>query len=196
MPLFKALRSVLREKGNHQQFPFSGIGTLLVSDIALSSRIHEGISSEELAKAMNQFLGPQIRLANDHGGFVLMIGDGILAAWGSSFSNPSHAEVAFQVGRSILSEVNREDRDGGVCFNVRIALATGKITGALIGGRIQVVGTPFTTAKRLLELEITRRPHLLCTSETLNLVPDMQPPEPIARVRGCEGEEVAVFEFI
>src|SRR5258708_40254889 len=117
----------------------------------------------------------------------------MVAVWGTSYSSHSTADVAFRAGRKILANLQPGSRETAISFQLRIALTTGKMTAGFVGGRTQVVGAPFATAKRLLELEIPRRTHLLCTTETLEHVSHRPHSDPIAQVRGCSGKEVAVF---
>ena len=95
----------------------------------------------------------------------------------------------------ILAESQRVQAETGFSLQVRIAVTTGRMTVNTIGGRPQVFGAPFTTAQRLLELPVVRRSHLLCTSETLELIYSRPPSDVIATIRGCAGQDVPVFEF-
>jgi len=179
------------------EFPFSGVGSLLLSDISGFSVAASEINPLELIEVMGRILEAERRCIQETDGFVPYTGvaEVIMAVWGSSSSGSSHADFAVETGRKILAESRRVQSKTGFLLQVRLAVTTGKMTVTTIGGRHQVYGGPFTTAQRLLELAVRRRSHLLCTSETLDLVSARPPLDSIATIRGCSGQDVPVFEF-
>ena len=183
----------MSRESNSISFPFSGVGSLLLSDIAGFSASVPEISPVGLIEVMNRILEAEHRCIHESGGFMPYTGVGevLLAVW----SCPSHAAVALETGRRILAESQRVQAETGFSFQVRVGVTTGTMTVDTVGGRPQVYGAPFTTAQLLLALPVPHGSQLLCTSETLELVPDQSPVDSIATVQGCSGQEVRVFEF-
>jgi class 3 adenylate cyclase len=200
MSVFHSITSFLSSGSGPTQFPFSGVGSLLLSDISGFSATTPEVSPLDVIEVMGRILELERRCIGESGGFMPYTGVGevILAVWRASGSSRSHAELAVETGRKILAELERVQTETGLSLQVRVAVTTGKMTIDSIGGRPQVFGAPFTTAKRLLELlelPVARRSHILCTSETLELISARPPSDSIATVRGCSGQDVQVFEF-
>ena len=179
------------------EFPFSGVGSLLLSDVSGFSAAVSEINPLELIEVMGRILEAERRCIHEADGFMPYSGvaEVMMAVWGSSASGSSHADFAVETGRKILAESRRVRAETDFSLQIRLAVTTGKMTVTTIGGRHQVYGGPFTTAQRLLELAVPRRSHLLCTSETLELVSARPPSDSIATIRGCSGHDVPVFEF-
>jgi len=161
------------------------------------SGIYESAPVENVVTALNRILDLQVRCIHDTKGMILTsVGDAILAVWTPSHVKPSHAELAFGCGRKILERWPEVQSQLEVSFQLRIALATGKMTGDLIAQRFQVVGAPCTTAKRLMDLaDVPRRSQMLYTSETLQLIAPPTQSRQVAKIGRSSGEELAVFEF-
>ena len=197
MGILTSIKSLMSGESSPGDVSFSGVGSLLLSDIAGFSATASDIDPLRLIEIMGRILESERRCIHESDGFMPYTGVGevILAIWRSSGSSPSHADLAIETARTILAESQRVQDGTGFSLPVRVAVATGKMTVATVGGRQQVYGAPFTTAQRLLELPVPRRSHLLCTSETLELVSARPPADSIATVRGCSGQDVPVFEF-
>ncbi len=173
-------------------FPFSGVGSLLLADIAGFSASVSAISPLELAEGMGRTLEAGRRCIHESEGFMPYGVDGMmLAVW----TSPSHGAIALETGRRILAESKRIQTESGFSLQLRVGVTTGKLILDTVGGHPQVYGAPFATAQRLLALAVPRRSQLLCTSETLELVADRPTSDPIATVQGCSGQQVQVFEL-
>jgi class 3 adenylate cyclase len=188
-----SMRSLISGESKSRSFPFSAVGSLLLSDISGFTVGTSKISPLELTEVMGRVLELERRCIQESDGFMPYSGvaEVMLATW----SSPSHATVALETGRRILAESKRVRTESGFSFQVRVGVTTGKMTVDIVGGRPQVYGAPFTTAQRLLALTAPRRSQLLCTSETLELVPHRPPLDSIASVQGWSGQDVRVFEF-
>jgi class 3 adenylate cyclase len=197
MSILASIKSLMSSKRSPDEFPFSGVGSLLLSDISGFSAAASEINPLEVIEVMGRILEAERRCIQEGDGFMPYTGvaEVMMAVWGSSASGSSHADLAVETGRKILAESRRVQAETGLSLQVRVAVTTGKMTVTTVGGRHQLYGGPFTTAKRLLELAVPRRSHLLCTSETLELLSARPPSDSIATIRGCSGQDVPVFEF-
>lgn len=197
MSLLDSIKSLLPRKSGAEFRPFTGVGTLWLSDICGFPNVCEGISPEALARAMNTGFSFQAQCIQDRGGVIVQsVGDAILAVWEPSRLAPSHAELALATGRKLLSRRQPINFGAGIEYHLRIAVATGTMTGDWIGGRFQVVGAPHAVAQRLQQMDVPRRSQLLCTSETLDYVAQIESSEAVGRIKGVSGDEVPVFELI
>jgi class 3 adenylate cyclase len=197
MSIFTSIKSLMSGESSLSEVSFSGIGSLLLSGIAGFSATASDVDPLRLIEIMGRILESERRCIHESDGFMphTGVGEVILAIWRSSGSSSSHADLAVETGRKILAESQRVQAGTGFSLGVRVAVATGKMTVATIGRRQQIYGAPFTTAQRLLELPVPRRSHLLCTSETLEVVSARPPSDSIATIRGYSGQDVPVFEF-
>ncbi len=193
MSILASLRSLMSSQSNSISVPFSGVGSLLLSDFAGFSGSMPEMTPEDLAEVMGRILAAQRRCIQESDGFMPYpgVGEWMLGVW----SGPSHAAVALETGRRMLAESKRLQTETGISLQFRVGVTTGRMIVETVGRRPQVYGAPFTTAQRLLALAVPGRSQLLCTSETLELVPDRPPLDSIAAVQGCSGQEVRVFEF-
>lgn len=176
--------------------PFSGVGTVLLSDVVNFEIPDDGIDPVTLATVMNATFSGTHDIIKDAGGLIVTsVGDAVMAVWGPSFIAPSHAELALACSRKVLERLRVAQGKNKLSYSLRIVLATGKLAGRSVGGRFQVFGDPLAAAKRLETLAVAKLGHILCTSETLAHIPSGVSSEPVGRVKGSAGNEVAVFEF-
>ncbi len=176
--------------------PFSGVGTVFLSDVVNFEIPDDGIYPVTLATEMNTtFAGTHDTIKGAGGLIVTSVGEAVLAVWGPSFTAPSHAELALACGRKILECLRGSQEKSKFSYSLRVVLATGKLAGRSVGGKFQVFGDPLAVAKRLEALQISKRSQILCTSETLAYIPADVSSQPVGRVKGVTGNEVAVFEF-
>jgi class 3 adenylate cyclase len=197
MSLLDSINSFFRRKDGTEFRPFTGIGTLWLSDVCAFPSLREGILSDPLARAMNTRFVFHAQCIQDNGGVILQsTGDAILAVWEPSRLSPSHAELALATGRKVLKDLRRINSESGIEIHLRIALGTGKMTGDWIGGRFQVVGAPYAVVQRLDQMDFPRRSQVLYTSETLDCIAQKEASEPIGKIKGVSGQDVPVFELI
>src|SRR5436190_3883593 len=147
MSLLDSMRSFLRRKLTTEspEFrPFKGVGTLWLSDICGFDGICEGMSPEAITRTMNAISHCSSRCIHESRGVIVQSsGDAILAVWEPT---PSHAELALETGKRVLALRRQVQSETGIELHLRIALATGTMTGDWIGGRFQVVGAPYAAA--------------------------------------------------
>ena len=63
-------------------------------------------TAEEVIDFQNKVLSPVIEIINQHQGVVFQIlGDGVMACFGSPVENVLHADMAFQSGLNILRKI-------------------------------------------------------------------------------------------
>ena len=168
-----------------------------MSDIIGMSAVSEGMDSDQLAQMLNESASSIQRYIMANKGHVLHFsGDAVLAYWEPLHTAPSHAELAFNCAKQILSEISSRSLKSENSLGIRIALGTGQMTGDLIGGRFQIIGLAYTTAERLIGFKSPPISSMLCTAETLAHIPGaIIPPTPRSKFTRTTGEEVEVFEF-
>jgi class 3 adenylate cyclase len=196
--ILRSLKSILKAALAQETAaqPFSGVGTVFLSNVVNFEIPDDGIDPVRLATEMNTTFAATHDIISDAGGLIVTsVGDALLAVWGPSFVAPSHAELALACGRKILECLRVAQGKSKLPYSLRIVLATGKLAGRSVGGRFQVSGDPLAVAKRLETLQISKRGQILCTSETLAHIPSGVRSEPVGRVKGAAGNEVTVFEF-
>jgi class 3 adenylate cyclase len=201
MLLSRKMRSFIRSGEESESamgtVPFTGIGTVMFTDIIGSKGVFEGMNVDELASIMNESAALVPATINANNGFVWnFIGDAALAYWHPSHTNPSHAKEAFTCGSEILRAFQRLQKTRAASFGIRVALGTGDMTVSVIGGKLQAVGRAVATANRLLKLDLPRRSSMLCTEETLQMIPDASiPPKATLQLQRSYGTVVNVYEF-
>jgi class 3 adenylate cyclase len=178
------------------QLPLLGECTLFVSDICGFDTV-DGMDPESLARLMNQTFQSFNRTIVEAGGFIVStIGDATIAIWDASHVAPSHAELAINCGQAILQQRQKAQSEGGICSCLGILIATGKMTGAMIGGHLQFVGDPWITIKRLESFKISGRSQMFYTSKTLAHLTTQETPKPIGRIKEVGGNDAKVQTWL
>jgi adenylate cyclase len=197
--MIRVIKNLLKSPEEKREAPascFSGVGTLLLSDMFDIARISEGMSPDELARLMNaQFRGQTDTIKKFGGLIIRSVGDATMVVWGPSHSSPSHADLALDCAREILRCRHQEAQAIEIARpSVRIALASGKMAVTEIHGRLQVYGLAVGLAERIFQLQ-ERRTGLLFTSETAALFSRAVASTIVGHVQ-CPGEqEVPVFQL-
>src|SRR4051812_37675179 len=108
MSLSQKLKSFLRSEEKPlcetDATRFTGIGTVMLSDIRGITGELEKVHVDEIASVMNEFMTILPAATYARKGTLL---NASLAYWGPSNSDPSHAKEAFSCGREILRTVQR-----------------------------------------------------------------------------------------
>jgi adenylate cyclase len=132
--------------------------TVMFLDIRNFTAFADTHSAEEVIDYQNKFLSPLMDIINQHQGVVFQIlGDGLMACFGSPGENVLHADMAFQAGLSILKQV-REASDKKVIppTLVGIGLHSGMMVTGNIGNQnrsqFSISGTPVIVASRIEQL--------------------------------------------
>jgi adenylate cyclase len=108
--------------------------TVLALDIRNFTAFAETHSPDEIMDFQNKIFGPIIDIINQHQGIVNQIlGDGIMATFGTPVSNPLHADMAFEAALRILQKVNELCKEGLI---PETRLGMGLHTGDVITGNI------------------------------------------------------------
>ncbi|HEU5290970.1 MAG TPA: adenylate/guanylate cyclase domain-containing protein [Cyclobacteriaceae bacterium] len=108
--------------------------TVLAMDIRNFTSFAETRTPDEIMDYQNKIFGPVIDIINQHQGVVNQImGDGLMATFGTPVSNPLHADMAFETSLRILNKV-RELVSNEIIPETRIGL--GLHTGDVVTGNI------------------------------------------------------------
>ena len=108
--------------------------TVLAMDIRNFTAFAETHSPDEIMDFQNKIFGPVIDIINQHQGVVNQImGDGLMATFGTPVSNPLHADMAFEASLKIQSKV-KELVEQEIIPTTRVGL--GLHTGDVVTGNI------------------------------------------------------------
>lgn len=132
--------------------------TIMFLDIRNFTAFADSHSAEEVIDYQNRFIGPVIDIINLHQGVVFQIlGDGLLACFGSPVENKLHADMAFQAGITILKHVEEASRTASIPpTRIGIGLHSGDVISGNIGNerrkQFSISGTPVIVASRIEQL--------------------------------------------
>jgi adenylate cyclase len=113
---------------------------------------------------------------NLHQGVVYQIlGDGIMACFGSPVENVLHADVAFQASNEILKKVKKMSAEGIIPdTRIGIGLHSGEIISGNIGNeqrkQFSISGTPVIIASRLEQLNKRFGSEFLISEDVLSRI--------------------------
>jgi adenylate cyclase len=177
--------------------------TVLAMDIRNFTAFAETHDPDEIMDFQNKIFGPVIDIINQHQGVVNQImGDGMMATFGTPVSNPLHADMAFEASLRIQSKIKELVREG-VIPDTRIGL--GLHTGDVITGNIgnesrkqySISGSAVIIAFRVEQLNKQFGSELLITDAVKNrIVPGKIPMTSLGKqpMKGF-GSEVEVFRL-
>jgi len=127
-------RTVLMELVEERDITKKQEATVLALDIRNFSVFAEKRDPDEILDFQNKIFSPMLEIINQHQGVVNQImGDGLMATFGTPVSNPLHADMAFQASLKIKEKV-KQLSSSGVIPDTRIGL--GLHTGNVITGNI------------------------------------------------------------
>jgi adenylate cyclase len=147
-------RAIIEDKGVTKRRE----ATIMFVDIRNFTNFADMHSAEQVNEYQNKCLGPLIDIINLHQGVVFQIlGDGLMACFGSPVENSLHADMAFQSGINILRQVEKASNDQ-LIPNTRIGV--GLHSGLVVTGNIgneqrkqfSISGTPVIIASRIEQL--------------------------------------------
>jgi len=150
--------------------------TIMFVDIRNFTNFADVHSAEEVNEYQNKCLGPIIDIINLHQGVVFQIlGDGLMACFGSPVENSLHADVAFQAGINILRQVESASNDQ-LIPNTRIGI--GLHSGLVVTGNIgneqrkqfSISGTPVIVASRIEQLNKKYRTEFLISRQVYDQI--------------------------
>ena len=126
----EVLTTLIKEHGQAKKQE----ATVLALDIRNFTAFAETHSPDEIMDFQNKIFGPVIDIINQHQGVVNQImGDGLMATFGTPVSNPLHADMAFEASLRIQKKV-KELVENNIIPDTRIGL--GLHTGDVITGNI------------------------------------------------------------
>ena len=147
-------KALIEEKGATKRRE----ATVMFLDIRNFTGFADTHTAEEVIDYQNQFLSPVIDIINQHQGVVFQIlGDGLMACFGSPGENVLHADMAFQASLSILKQVHQASEDQLIpATKIGIGLHSGLVITGNIGSEVRkqfsISGTPVIVASRIEQL--------------------------------------------
>ncbi len=150
--------------------------TVMALDLRNFSVFAEHRSPDQIMEFQNQVFGPIIEIINQHQGIVNQImGDGLMATFGSPNYNPLHADMAFQASLKILSKMKElNDRQMIPPTRLGLGLHSGEVITGNIGNerrkQFSTSGTAVIIAFRVEQLNKEFDCNLLITEEVKNRI--------------------------
>ena len=147
-------KALIEEKGATKRRE----ATVMFLDIRNFTAFADVHTAEEVIDYQNQFLSPVIDIINQHQGVVFQIlGDGLMACFGSPGENVLHADMAFQASLRILKQVEQASAENVIPpTTVGIGLHSGLMVTGNIGNenrkQFSISGTPVIVASRIEQL--------------------------------------------
>ena len=147
-------KALIEEKGATKRRE----ATVMFLDIRNFTAFADVHTAEEVIDYQNQFLSPIIDIINQHQGVVFQIlGDGLMACFGSPGENVLHADMAFQASLRILKQVEQASTENIIPpTTVGIGLHSGLMVTGNIGNenrkQFSISGTPVIVASRIEQL--------------------------------------------
>lgn len=145
--------------------------TVLALDVRDFTRFAEYRTPDEILEFQNKIFGPILDIINQHQGIVNQImGDGIMATFGTPSSNPLHADMAFQASLRIIYKVREMSAEGIIPqTRIGIGLHTGEVITGNIGNQVRkqysISGSAVIIAFRVEQLNKDLDCELLITEE-------------------------------
>ena len=133
-------------------------------------------TAEEVIDYQNKLLSPLMDIINQHQGVVFQIlGDGLMACFGSPGENVLHADMAFQASLEIITQVRKASEQKTIPPTVvGIGLHSGLMVTGNIGNenrrQFSISGTPVIVASRLEQLNKKYGTQLLISGQVYNQI--------------------------
>lgn len=150
--------------------------TVMFVDIRNFTAFADTHTPDEVIDYQNNFIAPVIDIVNQHQGVVFQIlGDGLMACFGSPVENVLHADMAFQSSLEILKKVKELSATNTIPFTrVGIGLHSGLVITGNIGNehrkQFSISGSPVIVASRLEQLNKKFDSELLLSQEVLDRI--------------------------
>lgn len=164
--------ALIREQGKAKKQE----ATVLALDIRNFTSFAETHSPDEIMDFQNKIFGPIIDIINQHQGIVNQIlGDGIMATFGTPVENPLHADMAFEAALNILRKVNQLCDEGVIPpTKLGMGLHTGDVVTGNIGNesrkQYSISGSAVIIAFRVEQLNKQFQSELLITDAVKNRI--------------------------
>ncbi len=132
--------------------------TVMFLDVRNFTAFADTHTADEVIDYQNKLLSPLMDIINQHQGVVFQIlGDGLMACFGSPGENVLHADMAFQASLEIITQVRKASEQKTIPPTVvGIGLHSGLMVTGNIGNenrrQFSISGTPVIVASRLEQL--------------------------------------------
>lgn len=150
--------------------------TVLALDIRNFTTFADSHSPDEIMDYQNKIFGPIIDIINQHQGIVNQIlGDGIMATFGTPVTNALHVDMAFEAALKILKKVDELSAEGAIPqTKVGMGLHTGDVVTGNIGNesrkQYSISGSAVIIAFRVEQLNKQFNSELLITDAVKNKI--------------------------
>ncbi len=160
-------RAVIEDKGVTKRRE----ATIMFLDIRNFTSFADTHTAEEVIEYQNKCLGPILDIINLHQGVVFQIlGDGLMACFGSPVENTLHADMAFQASINVLKKIENASQNNKI---PRTRIGIGLHSGLVITGNIgneqrkqfSISGSPVIIASRIEQLNKKYNSELLMSHE-------------------------------
>jgi len=147
-------KALMEEKGATKRLE----ATVMFLDIRNFTNYADSHTPDEVVEYQNSFFGPVIDIVNQHQGVVLqLLGDGVMACFGTPVENALHADMAFLASLAILRQVKTASDNGQLHpTTIGIGLHSGPMVAGNIGNeqrkQFSISGTPVIVASRIEQL--------------------------------------------
>jgi adenylate cyclase len=165
-------RALIEEKGATKRLE----ATVMFLDIRNFTSFADTHTPDEVIDYQNKFIGPVIEVINHHQGVVFQIlGDGLMACFGSPVENVLHADMAFQASLKIFQQI-RNACENNIIPHTEIGV--GLHSGFLVAGNIgndqrkqfSISGTPVIVASRIEQLNKKYGTQFLISGQVLERI--------------------------
>ncbi len=165
-------KALLKEKGVTK----GNEATVMFLDVRNFTAFADTHTPEEVIDYQNKFLSPVIDIINQHQGVVFQIlGDGLMACFGSPGENVLHADMAFQASLKILKQVREASTQKIIPqTTIGIGLHSGLVVSGNIGNesrkQFSISGSPVIVASRIEQLNKKYGTQLLISGQVFRQI--------------------------
>jgi adenylate cyclase len=165
-------KALMEEKGATKRLE----ATVMFLDIRNFTAFADTHTPDEVIDYQNKFIGPVIDIINQHQGVVFQIlGDGLMACFGSPVENVLHAEMAYQAGLEIVSRTQKSVEEGLIPATIiGIGLHSGEMVSGNIGNenrkQFSISGSPVIVASRIEQLNKKYGTQFLMSGEVFHRI--------------------------
>lgn len=165
-------KALIEEKGATKRLE----ATVMFLDIRNFTHYADSHSPDEVVNYQNHFFGPVIDIINQHQGVVLqLLGDGVMACFGTPVENTLHADMAFQASIAILKQVKTASDSGQLHPTaIGIGLHSGPMVAGSIGNehrkQFSITGAPVIVASRIEQLNKKYHSEFLISGEVFQRI--------------------------
>jgi adenylate cyclase len=165
-------KALIEEKGATKRLE----ATVMFLDIRNFTAFADTHTPDEVIDYQNKFIGPVIDIINQYQGVVFQIlGDGLMACFGSPVENVLHADMAFQASLEIVQRTEKAVAEGLIPATlIGIGLHSGEMVSGNIGNehrkQFSISGSPVIVASRIEQLNKKYGTQFLISGEVLQRI--------------------------